>query len=278
MRIAWRIPAWSVILVALMVTSATAASGDNDANSGADAGNARETATAVALGTTHQAYLTKGDIDWFVGDVGGTAAGCVSLRGLSNMPSYFALAAETTSGTITAPLRSTNEVEFTGGVAGMTPMTTTLRARGIDDTKQGHYNFRLDRVGVPNGSGDGPSGVDAGARPEDAMPVQPGCIGGHLAILPTPDARDVFRVNVGPDEVVTYSLAANVDGVTLALVSAADTLVGPVLDPGEVAAVAVPSGSYFLSAQRSNAVGDVGYIAGVMVGPDPTGCRPYCLA
>lgn len=275
---AWRIHGWATILVALMVTSATAGSNDNDAGSGADAGGSRASATSVAMGSLHEAYLAKNDIDWFAADVGGAGAGCVLLTGVSNVPAYFALAAETPAGTTTAPLRAQNGVPFSAGVAGLMPLTGTLRVRGVDANKQGEYEFRLDSVGVPSGTGDGPLGADAGASPEEAMPAAPGCIGGHLTMVPALDVRDLYRIDVGPDQVVTYSLVSDVEGITLTLVNAADIVVGPIVDPGEYAAVAVPTGAYFLSAQRTNSFGDVGYVAGAIVGPDPTGCRPYCLA
>lgn len=269
----------ATILVACMASSAIADPGttDNDAGSGADAGNVRSAAWSVAYDVTYSGRVRGPDIDWYAASIASSATSCVRLTGASETGSYFGLGVENADGTTTAPILIGQGAQATGGIAGKTPLTSTLRvARAPDGDGPGHYSFRVERAGIP-AEGDGGTGSDVGEGPH-ALAVEPGCIGGHLSAIDSLDMRDVYAVSVAAGQVVTYSLASNTGGHTLSLLDSAGEAIGPALESGGLATVSAPtSGTYLLSAQRTTAIGDVGYIAGVVVGPDPSTCRPYCL-
>ena len=266
-----------VFLLAWVSTDAFADSGwrDNDAGTGADAGNSRAAATPVNLAIKYGGGASGSDIDWYATSVPASGASCVETRVHAENPMYFALGAEVADSTVSAPIRVNASEEGVAGIAGQTPLTATLRARRVPYTdSQTNYDFRLDRIGIPSGNLDGPTGVDAGDSASTAMPISFGCTGGHLAML---DLRDVFALQLPAGRVLTYSLAANSGGFSLALLDSIGNAVGPALDPGQVATASPPSGTYYLSAQRSAGVTDVGYVIGALAGPEPTGCRPLCI-
>lgn len=266
-------------LVACMAGSAMADPGmnDSDAGTGTDAGNTRAAAMSVASGITYGGRVRGSDIDWYMSNVAATGPSCVRTTGSADSASYFALGVENNAGTTSAPILLGEGVEAVGGVAGQTPLTSTLRiARASESGGAGMYSFRFERFGVPP-SGDAGTGDDVG-NADFALPIAPGCIGGHLSAIGSLDMRDVYAVSVAPGQKVTYSLASNTGGHTLSLLNAAGETVGPILESGQLGSVALSTGgTYYLTAQRTTAIGDVGYIAGVIVGPEPTGCRPYCL-
>lgn len=270
----------ATFLVACMASTAMADPGntDNDAGSGADASDLRSGAYAVSYGQTYAGRVRGSDIDWYSASLAATGPSCVRTSGSSASPAFFGLGMEEADGTTTTPILLGAGEEAAGGVAGLTPLTSTLRvARASTDGGTGHYSFRFDRMGIP-ASGDGGTGGDVG-NADAALAIKPGCVGGHLAAIGSLDMRDVYAVSVAPGEVVTYSLASNTGGHTLSLLDMAGEAIGPVLESGGLAAVSVPTGgTYFLSTQRTTAIGDVGYVLGVAVGPDPSTCRPYCLA
>lgn len=269
----------ATILVACMASTAMADPGnsDNDAGSGADAGNVRESALLVSYATTYNGRVRGNDIDHYSASLAASGPACIRTTGTSESDAYFGVGLEDVDGSTSAPILIGQGTQAAGGLAGLTPLTSTLRvARASGGEGPGHYSFRFDRVGIP-ASGDGGTGYDVG-NADGALPVQPGCIGGHLSAIGSLDMRDVYAITVPPGQIVTYSLTANTGGHTLSLLNAAGDAVGPALEAGGLATVAVPtSGTYYLTAQRTTAIGDVGYIAGVVVGPDPSACRPYCL-
>lgn len=267
------------VLVACMASTAMADPGntDNDAGSGADAGGTRASALAVSYATTYAGRVRGNDVDFYTASMPASAASCVRAVGTSESSAYFGLGIESAEGSTAAPILIGQGTQAAGGLAGPTPLTSSLRvARAPNADGPGHYTFRFEREGIP-AAGDGGTGSDVG-NADAALPVQPGCIGGHLAAIGSLDMRDVYAITVGAGQVVTYSLAANTGGHGLSLLNAAGEAIGPTLEAGGLAAVAVPaSGTYYLSQQRTTAIGDVGYVMGVVVGPDPSTCRPYCL-
>lgn len=270
-----------VLLVAILAASSVVADGgyhENDAGSGADAGDTRASATPIALGATYGSTAWFNDTDWFVSSVPSSNPACITARVHADAPTYFALGAESGDETAIAAVRVTSGEEGILGVAGQTPLTTALRVhRAPSSSWYPSNDFRLDRSSIPATNGDGLGGAsDAGDSTSAAMPIGPGCTGGHLA-LTSVDVRDMFAIQIPAGRVVTYSFAATVPGISLGLVDAVGNAVGPALEPGEVATASPPSGTYYLSAQRSTGVGDIGYLVGVIVGPEPSGCRPYCL-
>lgn len=270
------------ILSAIMATTATADPGagpQNDAGSGGDAGDVRANATAVQTAVRYAGALRPNDVDWYAAPVGATGASCIVARVQASAPTYFALGAEGGSSVGTAVIRAEPDRDAIAAVAGMGPLTTTLRSALVPGGPNfGSYGFQIDRVGIPAGAGDAGSPTDAGDSAAGAIPVAAGCVHGRLSVLGSVDLRDMYSMQVGAGEVVTYSLAANYDGLSLTLLDALGETVGPALVPGQLATVTTSSpGTHYLSVSRTSAVGDVGYVAAMSLGPEPSGCRPYCV-
>lgn len=267
-----------VILVAWMATTAVADPGgpQNDAGSGGDAGNVRSLATPISGATPYTASLRPNDIDWYAASFNGTTASCVTTHAKAAAATYVAIGVETTGANLSVPMLVTPGADTMGGVAGMMPLTATLRAAPAANASNfGSYDFRVDRVGVPSVNGDGPTAGDAGDSLATAMAAGVGCTGGHLTVLG--DSVDMYSIQVPAGQVVTYSLAANLGGINLGLLDSVGNAIGPVLDPGQSATVTTSGGTYYMSAVRAGAVGDVGYVIGAVIGPEPAGCKPYCL-
>lgn len=270
------------VLLAVLATTATADPGtgpQNDAGTGADAGDVRANATKVGIGILYGAALRPNDVDWYASSIEGGAASCVVARVHASASTYFALGAEEGGASRSAVFRTDPNEEDVAGVAGMTPLTTTLRAALVPGGPNfAGYDFRLDRVGAPVSGGDAGTEGDAGDAASTALAAARGCTQGRLTVLGSLDLRDTYSMQVGSNEVVTYSLAANAEGISLTLLNAVGEAVGPALMPGELATVSTSApGTYYLSAARTSAVGDVGYVFGTSLGPEPSGCRPYCL-
>lgn len=270
-----------VILIAGMAATAVADPGgpQNDAGSGSDAGDVRSAAVGIGPGLTYGGQLRPNDIDWYAASFQGAVPSCISATVQASSPIYAALAAEMSGTTVATPMAIAANGTATGGVAGMLPLTATLRVAGQQNAPNfGAYSFSLARVNIPNNANDGGVNADAGDSFASALPAAAGCIGGHLAVIPTVDQRDVYAIGVPSGTVVTYSLASNYNGIQLSLTDAVGNLLGPILAPGESAAVSASSPStFYLTAARTTAVGDVGYVVGAIIGPSPDSCKPYCL-
>lgn len=271
-----RLTLLALFLALISTTAAADAGGQNDAGTGADAGNTRAMATPVSIGASYlNNKLRVDDVDWYAADVPAPGLACIRARGTAGGPTYFALGVESPGVTRSAPFYVDAGRESTGGVAGLTPMTATLRvaqARADGATK---YNFSLERVSIPQPGGDAGSYSDAGETPSTAIPVSPGCLGGNLEGL---DIKDTYALAVGEGEAVTYTLASASNTLRLTLVDAVGNALGPSIAPGEIASVsfAAPSTVYLTSAQTSS-VSSTNYAVGSIVGPDPAGCRPMCM-
>jgi len=266
------------ILVATMMVTATADSGqNNDAGSGADAGNTRDTATKIQLATTYSARLRAGDVDWYAADVTNAAPTCVLARASANSPTYLALGVESPALRASAPIYVTSGQEGRAGIAGIAPLTATLRASPpTADANASKYDFNITTILAPTTGGDLGTSFDAGESTGSAMPTTPGCTMGTLRGL---DLRDVYSLSIAANQVITYTLASQESGVTLTLLDSLGNIIGPTIARGESASVLTStSGTYFLSSSRSTSVSDSGYAIGTIVGPEPSGCRPYCMS
>ena len=266
----------SAVLVACMASTAMADPGhsDNDAASGSDAGNTQAQALLVEYGRLYQGRVRGNDVDWFAAQYGTSAPSCIRVTATASTSSYFTLGQQDTTGSMSAPILVGSGARAAGGIAGLSPLSTSLRvarASGVDGP--GHYDFQLDRIGPSLGTDAGTADAGTGV---DALPTAPGCVPGMLTGIS--DGADGYKITVQPGEVVTYSFATSGTGATLTLLNAAGQAVGPALQSGELAEVPLSTGgTYFLTAQRSASFSEVGYVAGIVVGPDPSGCRPYCM-
>lgn len=272
-----RISLVAILLAVLTTTAAADSGGQNDANTGGDAGDTRATAVAVALGAPYvNNKLRAEDVDWYSTDVSPSGIACVRARVSASAPTYFALGIESPGLTRTAPFYAEQGRDAVGGLAGMTPLTATLRAAQKQVEGTAKYNFTLERVAVPQVGGDGGSFSDAGESPSTAVPITPGCIGGNLQGL---DIKDTYALNVPEGQVVTYTLASASSSIQLALVDAVGNALGPSIGPGEIGSVTLPTAqTVFLSSAQTSSVSDTNYAIGTIVGPEPTSCRPYCVS
>ena len=272
-----RVALLAVLLAVATTTAAADAGGQNDAGTGADAGNARGSATTVAIGAQYLGNkLRVDDVDWYAAEVPGPAASCVRAVVSVNAPTYFALGAESGATKVGVPFRASPGSTTSAGVAGVSPLTATLRAAQTPGVEgQSKYDFRLELVEATGGGGDAGLIGDAGDSAGTATLVEPGCVKGALTGI---DIRDTFAIDVPAGDSLTYSLASASSAVRVALTDALGNTVGPSIAPGESARVAVSApGTYYMSASQTTSFGDAAYVIGAVSGPEPTGCRPYCM-
>lgn len=275
-----------VVLVALLsfATAVDVARGfsPNDAGSGRDAGNTRYQALRLADYGSYAGDLMNGaDDDWYVVYDERGQPTCVSTS-------------VTPEGALESTLRvragddQTRTVTTTAAGGATTRMG--LAASRLDLSRVGfengpsaldHYVFGWSAMDVPpTSAGDAYANIDAGSTIATALPANDACVGGNLvSTLGIPDV-DVFSIYVPGGNTIYYSLATTAGAVQLKLLDATGQVVGPTIAAGDVAGFYVPSGgTYYMSASSPTGNANIGYLIGLISGPDPPGspCRPYCL-
>lgn len=268
----------AAILLAVMTTTAAAdGGGQNDGGSGTDAGNTRSSATTVPLGTWFVGNkLRFDDVDWYAASVSGPGASCVSARVQASAPIYAALGAESTALALSAPFYADSKRDASGGIAGITPLTATLRFAQVDPSVgQAKYNFSITRLDATAATSDAGTGADAPERITSATPISPGCVGGTLGGL---DLSDKYAIAAEAGQALTYTIGTTSSDVTLTLLDTLGNVLGPTIGAGESATIILDtSGTYYLSADQSTSLGTSSYAVGLLAGPEPSSCRPYCL-
>lgn len=268
------------VVLAIATLATAQSSGSLDGGLVTDAGNTLASALTLSSFGSYSGRLTGDDTDWYAVREAALAQ-CVSLETTTVSAAASILALDTGSG-----LKTTSTYLPAGGKARLVLASPYTGAYAGLDNVQGtqDYGFTLKTVGIPAASvGDALSGLDAGNHLSTALATSAGCIGGRLSSLQAAgDVADVYAVAAAAGDVVTYSLVSGSSGgaLRLRLLDAAGNLLGPILAPGGVGAVQVPSsGTYFLSVtQDSFGSDDVGYVMGAGIGPPDPGssCRPNC--
>lgn len=257
--------------------------------SSVDAGDTKETATLLPGWGSHGGYLSPRDWDWYKVEEPSPAPRCIEAT-------YWGENNDTARITVESPDRTREaSVRVPAGATRTLALAVPALSRAYfdvtaspndpnrgDPARPGAYTFTLSRTGVPApGAGDALTGSDAGNDIGRATPVTGSCIGGRLSpLMGMGDLRDVYAVQVGHSQSLTYGFGATgaPGDATLSLLAVNGSSVGPTLVSGERASVALPEGTYYLSAARANVgIEDIGYVISWIPGPpDPNGCRPYC--
>lgn len=263
----------AALIVALAFTSGAIATTANDAGSGADAGNNRGLALALAAFGSYEGALGADDVDWYKRVEASSGPSCVSATVTPSSDVLQALRVGNATATRTLQLSAPAGTTTKGGLAIDGLERTLLGLSGAPST----YSFALSHS-KPTLSGDGSSGRDAGATLVNAVPIGAGCTSGslHGALL---DHADVYAIELLAGETLYYSLASSASSFQVALSDSAGQLLGPVTTAGETVGVYIPSdGTFYLTASTSSE-SSLMYFLGVVEGPDPSGpgCRPYCF-
>ena len=236
-----------------------------------DAGNAPEVAMPLAYGR-YQANLTPGDTDWFVFPMNPTL-GCLAVELISSHAMRGGIrigASQTFVGDLANGVFAT-----TIAIGAVAPRFAALPdAAPWDKASVGPYGFDIS-VATPNAVGD----TDANDAPSASAgaPVAPAtCFRGHFRESDT----DVFRFAAhAADEVATVSLArAGTGSASVAIVDDAGQPVGDPIPAGEARQILLPGpDEYFLVVIGPPSPTSTDYLLTLVLGPEPTGCRPYCL-
>lgn len=243
----------------------------DDAGSGADAGGSTQTAMSLAYGAYH-ANLTPGDADWFVFPAGATL-GCMEARVLTShaMRVGFGAGSATAIGSLSGGAFGTALA-----IGSVPPLLGALPdEEPWDAASVGPYSFS---VGVNAATLVGDTNRDdASSTTGGALPVPGDCFRGHFRS----DGSDIdlYSFEAGMGEVATYTVAQSGGAGSSAFVL--DTSGAPLGDPvvpGEIGQVALPAaGRYYVGAISVAHDTSSTYALALAVGPEPSGCRPYCL-
>lgn len=277
-------------LVTMTLATALADHATDDAGTGVDAGNTKETATVVPYGA-HHGYLSPRDVDWYRAASASTGPRCVEARatGENNDTVRLTIDSLTRTRSVTGSFPAGGSKSLALAVPDVQGAYFDIAAspnspNSGDPARPGHYDFTFSAMRVPSPSaGDALTGADAGGSLERATPAPGACFGGTIAPLSgMGDMRDVYSVKAVAGEAITYGFAVSGDpgALTLTLLDASGKAIGPALASGQYASVQVPtSGTYYLAAsQGSVGADDIGYLVSVMIGPPEPGsaCRPQC--
>ena len=242
-----------------------------DAGMPADAGDDRASATPLETGA-YEGNLTPGDADWYA-LAGLKAPGCLDVTAMTKHAMRFTIAHGDSE--ITA---APHEGLF-GSTLAVGPGAVHFAALSDDEpwslASVGPYSFGL-ALSAAWASGD-QRGLDAPSSIALAGPVPDECF------------RAVFRHD-GPDadawtfqarelDVITYSFAVGPAATGVLEIVAPDGATLAAASTGDIGQLVVPAtGSYAVRATSLTSTDNAEYVIGLALGPDPSGCRPYCLA
>ncbi|HEX2021583.1 MAG TPA: hypothetical protein VHH36_02660 [Candidatus Thermoplasmatota archaeon] len=280
---------WVVVLAvcaALTAHSAVADVVQNDAASGADAGNSMSAPLRLARGYGyHQGNLTDSDgTDWYKAktstrhDPVCVSAG-VDSHGLL-VSSHLVAVANDDAREIVArpvPLRT----NFMGVASpGLQGALVGVQALGGVVGVSG-YDFNVLQRAASLGSGDGGSGADAGNTSATAVRFSADCVMGTLDPA-AGDAVDVYRFDGRAGDKVALSLADSIGAATVSFLSPGGDLLGRLTSANDLALSLPSTGTYTLSASVGGGAGNpVTYILAACspnCEPPPVPCEPACIA
>lgn len=243
--IAWALPAPGIL---------------DDAASGMDAGNTSSAAMPLAYGS-YAGNLTLGDADWFAFPAT-SAPAC--LR--ASVGSLHAMR---------VGVGADPGIDLVGGLQEGIFQTTLAVAPGAqrlgmlpdespwDVVSVGPYAFALDVRSPAVLADDG-----------DVVPAD--CFGAALK----DDHVDVdsFFFDANEGDIAVYSAAVGQGSLSVAIKDASGAIVGSFVPSGSAGQVTIPvDGTYTLTTVGRATGGNQLYTAALVVGPEPSGCRPYCL-
>lgn len=242
-----------------------------DAGTGSDAGGSPGAAMPLGYGA-YQGNLTPGDVDWF-SFPSGPALGCMEASFLTAHPMRVGYGAGTT--TLTGGLVE-GMFGTTLAVGSLPPLLGALPDVAPWDTLSvGPYRFEVS-VAPPALAGDTKQ-RDAPASTTGAPAVPGACFSGHFRA--DGSDVDVYTFTAQGGDVATYSIARSGGaGATAILLDATGQQVGAAVAPGEIGTFAIPqTGTYYAVAASAPSDDSSTYALALVWGPEPSGCRPYCL-
>lgn len=264
-----------VVVVCLLVPAVHALPAPGllgDAGSGVDAGGTPETAMPLAYGEYH-GNMTLGDSDWFVFPAFASPA-CMRTSVLAK----HAMTIEVGAG------EGALEGGLTDGMFATTVAVEPVATRlGLlpddppwDGASVGPYAFNME-VALPTAVGDSRF-ADAQPSLSGALPAPADCFAAHFK-KDGPDV-DAWSFTAEANDRLTYSIAIGPDAIGgLTIHDVNDTMLGDPVGSGEVGQLIIPSsGTYYLRATSLSSIDDEAYTVAAVAGPEPTSCRPYCLA
>lgn len=274
---------WPALALAVCFALPTVLAGVNDdAGTGTDAGETRATALVMGFGASYGS-MNPSDVDVFSAPVG-SGPECVALSASANNPAYAALTLTRDGDERTSVLAlSPGATAATGIVRGTRDGTFVRFAPVPNASVITGYQFQVSAMtGYADPStGDALSLGDAGQVVSEALQAPGPCFGGRLTRTDFLDTKDAYLVPARAGETIRYSLATSIPamGAQLTLLDARGAAIGSTVTANGVGeAVAPTDGTYVLMmSSSSTSTRDLDYLVGWGSGPDPNGCRPYCM-
>lgn len=243
----------------------------DDAGTGTDAGDTRESALALAYGA-YEGNLTVKDTDWYRFGDAATTLGCLDVTAMASTSMRFEIATEGTTvggladeGVFTTVLASAGRASF-GVLSDEVPWSAA---------SVGPYSFALAHS-PPWATGDTVLN-DAPEFAAFASRVPEKCFGASFR-HDAPDV-DVWTFGAGALDLVTYSFAvdSNAVGILDILGPGGDVIAGPIGSGDAGQFLAPTNGTYSVRTSSYSSSETSQYVVGLAVGPEPSTCRPYCL-
>lgn len=241
-----------------------------DAGTGADAGDSRGDALPLAYGA-YEGNLTPQDADWYTFPAG-AGLGCADLTVSASTAMRFGLGS---GDALTTGLADDGLYHTTLATVGAIDLGILPDEDPWSVTSVGPYSFALSHA-PPSAIGD-QRRYDAASTVAGASPVPDECF---RAVFKHdgPDV-DVWTFNVSTADIVTYSLAVGPGAVgALEILGPDGTRVAGPIGSGEAGQfVATEPGTYAVRTRSVVSWDTSDYVVALVVGPDPSTCRPYCL-
>lgn len=240
-----------------------------DAGTGGDAGDEVGAAMPLAYGA-YEGNLTPADADWF--SFAGGGLGCVDLTAMASTAMRFAVGSPDAmvGGLADEGVYRTTLAVDQDVVLGVLPDEEPWAAGSV-----GPYSFAMSRS-APWAVGD-TRDSDAGGNVALAGPIPEECFLANFR-HDGPDL-DAWTFQATEMEVLSYSFAVGPGATgTLDLYAPNGTLLDTLADGEARQRVASTSGTYALRATSADSWDNADYVIGISLGPDPSTCRPFCLA
>lgn len=264
------------MFVGLLLPAATASLTQNDAGSGADAGNTPDASLRLRDPGAWTGTLPANDpADWYSWKFSSvTRPWCVEAGATSDALLQGTFSAISAAGTREASFLASPVRTGFVGLAGLDIKGAYLGIEDYIDAGSTAYGFSFKATSGSTG-GDGGTGADAPSTPSGAPRVPSGCFGGTLSPS-RGDAADVYRFDASAGDSIVFTIASVGDGAKLSLLSASGAVLASI-DPSMVGTFSIDSpGTYSLSTSSSSDSAYAIGLCGPICGPPEQPCEPMC--
>lgn len=264
-----------LVIVVLCGTLPSLASGLSgalgDAGTGSDAGNTRDAALSLAYGA-YDGNLTPQDADWFAFS-GASTLGCLDVTGTASTSMRFEVATNTST---VGGLANEGVFQLTLASTGPSFFAVLPDEAPWSTLSVGPYSFSVVHA-EPWAMGDR-RGADAPGNASLASPAPAECFSASFR-HDAPDI-DAWTFEASALDIVTYSFAVDATAIGVLEILGPDgtTVAGPVASGEAGQFIATSTGTYAVRTASFASSENTDYVVGLVVGPDPSTCRPYCLA